>query len=243
MSSSGWLLQLQMKPHLSWTFLFAFACPAAALPEVADYNVLDYGAAGNGIAKDTAAIALGRSPPPMPRRRRDGSFSRGRYLSGSIQLESNIDPPDSTPGRSSSTAAIRRIPRSFPRGGRTPTSGSTRRSSTRTESRTSRSSARGTLDGQGRNWWWRARGARGRPRCGAGASAPGGWPPGGLETDPGEDREGLERVTSARPLSSSGRARPTLRLHKRARRGRHHHRVADVECSTRSTPTTSRSAA
>jgi hypothetical protein len=145
-----------MKPHLSWTFLFAFACSAAALPKVADYNVLDYGAAGNGIAKDTAAIARAVAAAHAAG---GGTvhFPAGRYLTGSIQLESNItlqidagavvlysgDPADSplVPSRWEDTDVWEHAPLVYANG-----------------KQNIAIVGRGTLDGQGRNWWWRARG-------------------------------------------------------------------------------------
>jgi polygalacturonase len=134
--------------------------PAAAPPPPAaarsSFDVLDYGAVPDGRTKDTAAIARAVAAAAAVG---GGTvqFPAGRYLTGSIELESNItlqidagatllysgDPADSplVESRWEDTSAFCHAPLIHARG-----------------KENIAIVGRGTLDGQGRNWWWRASG-------------------------------------------------------------------------------------
>lgn len=151
--------------HPSFLLLALFACPVAAIVSTAaarpkpldaseGFNVRDFGAVGDGSAKDTAAIqravaacaAAGGGTVVFP---------AGQYLSGSIHLESHLtlrlepgaelrysgDPADSplVPIRWEGTNVWAHGPLLYANG----------KEDIAIE-------GRGTIDGQGENWWWRA---------------------------------------------------------------------------------------
>jgi polygalacturonase len=139
--------------------LFGLAGSLLAASPAGTFNVLDYGAVPDGQTKDTAAIAkaiaaahaIGGGTVQFP---------AGRYLTGSIELESNItlqldagatvlysgDPADSpvVESRWEDTSAFTHAPLIHAR-----------------DKENIAIVGRGTLDGQGKNWWWRA--GRGAP--------------------------------------------------------------------------------
>ena len=126
--------------------------PLAAAP-AAYFNVVDYGAVADGRTKDTAAIAKAVAACSAAG---GGTvfFPAGRYLTGSIMLESNItlwldagsellysgDPADSpiVQSRWESTNAYTHAPLIYANG-----------------KENIAVSGRGTINGQGSNWWWR----------------------------------------------------------------------------------------
>ncbi|HWA09411.1 MAG TPA: glycoside hydrolase family 28 protein [Opitutaceae bacterium] len=144
--------------------LLSFALLAAvtrgATPAV--FNVLDYGAVPDGRTKNTTAFAravaacaaAGGGTLVVP---------AGRYLTGSIQLESNLtlqleagaellysgDPADSplVPARYECTNAFTHAPLLYANG-----------------KQNIAITGRGTVNGQGWNWWWRS--GRGTPPAG-----------------------------------------------------------------------------
>jgi polygalacturonase len=117
------------------------------------YNVRDYGAAGDGVAKDTAAI---NRAIKAVERAGGGTvyFPAGKYLTGSIAMVSNLtlnleagaellysaDPADSplVETRWEGTSAYTHAPLIY---------------ANRKENIAI--TGRGTLNGQGKNWWWR----------------------------------------------------------------------------------------
>ncbi|HWA28022.1 MAG TPA: glycoside hydrolase family 28 protein [Lacunisphaera sp.] len=124
----------------------------AATPTV--FNVLDHGVVPDGTTKNTAALAA-----VIAKVKEAGGgtlyFPPGRYLTGSIHLESNLtlhleggatllyspDPVDSplVPSRWEGTTAWTYGPLIYANGKENITI-----------------TGRGTIDGQGQNWWWRA---------------------------------------------------------------------------------------
>jgi polygalacturonase len=151
------------------TFFSLLACAAAlissvaAQPKTGVFNVTDYGAVGDAKANNTAAMAkavaacasAGGGTVWVP---------AGRFLTGSIQLESNItlhldagaellysgDPKDSplVPARWECTNVFTHAPLIYANG-----------------KENIAITGRGTLNGQGWNWWWRS--GRGQPPAGA----------------------------------------------------------------------------
>jgi polygalacturonase len=133
--------------------LLVGALPLCAAAAQASFNVLDYGAIPDGRTKDTAAIAKAIAACAAAH---GGTvvFPAGRYLSGSISLESNItlqleagcellysaDPADSpiVQSRWESTNAFIHAPLIYANG-----------------KENIAITGRGTLNGQGSNWWWR----------------------------------------------------------------------------------------
>ena len=144
--------------------------PLSAAP-AALFNVADYGAVADGRAKDTAAIARAVAACSAAG---GGTvcFPAGHYLTGSISLDSNItlwleagsellysgDPADSpiVESRWESTNAYTHAPLIYANG-----------------KENIAVTGRGTINGQGRNWWWRngvydkARGAATKPAVSA----------------------------------------------------------------------------
>jgi polygalacturonase len=133
--------------------LLALVLPAfAATPTV--FNVLDHGVVPDGTTKNTTAIA-----GVIAKIKEAGGgtlyFPPGRYLTGSVHLESNLtlhleagatllysgDPADSplVPSRWEGTTAWTYGPLIYANGKENITI-----------------TGRGTIDGQGQNWWWRA---------------------------------------------------------------------------------------
>jgi len=141
---------MNLKPPFA--ALLGLALPLAAAPPSV-YNVTDYGAVADGRTKDTAAIARTIAACSAAG---GGTvcFPAGRYLTGSISLESNItlwleagsellysaDPADSplVPSRWESTNAYTHAPLIY----------ANARENIAVV-------GRGTLNGQGLNWWWR----------------------------------------------------------------------------------------
>jgi polygalacturonase len=141
---------MNLRPAI-FAFL-GFTLPLAAAP--AEYfNVVDYGAVPDGRTKDTAAIAKAVAACSAAG---GGTvfFPAGRYLTGSISLESNItlsldagsellysgDPADSpiVQSRWESTNAYTHAPLIYANG-----------------KENIAVTGRGTINGQGSNWWWR----------------------------------------------------------------------------------------
>jgi polygalacturonase len=134
--------------------LFSLASSALAAAPGGTFNVLDYGAVPDGQTKATAAIARAVAACAAAG---GGTveFPAGRYLTGSIQLESNLtlnleagatllysgDPADSplVPSRWEDTTAFTHAPLIYANG-----------------KENIAIVGRGTLDGQGANWWWRS---------------------------------------------------------------------------------------
>ncbi len=141
-----------MLPHLKVVALAAIL-PFSAAATPASYNVIDFGAVPDGQTKDTAAIARAVAACAQSH---GGTiiFPAGRYLTGAIILQSNMtlelqagsellysaDPADSplVPSRWESTNAFTHAPLIYANG---------RENIAIT--------GRGTLNGQGTNWWWR----------------------------------------------------------------------------------------
>jgi polygalacturonase len=135
--------------------LLGLACALSAAAASATFNVCDYGARADGRTKDTAAIAKAVAACAAAG---GGTveFPAGRYLTGSIQMESNLtlqvdagatllyssDPADSpiVPSRWEDTTAFTHAPLIYARG-----------------KHDIAVVGRGTLDGQGVKWWERAR--------------------------------------------------------------------------------------
>ncbi len=127
-------------------------CPAAAA--TGPFNVLDYGAVPDGRTMNTRAFARAVAACEAAG---GGTvvFPAGRYLSGSIQLGSNLtlqldagatllysaDPAESplVPGRWEGTNVWGHAPLLYANG-----------------CENLAIVGRGTIDGQGENWWWRA---------------------------------------------------------------------------------------
>ncbi len=144
-----------MNPRLLLPLL-GLACSLSAAASSTTFNVLDYGAVPDGQTKDTAAIAKAIAAAHAVG---GGTvqFPAGRYLTGSIELESNItlqldagstllysgDPADSpvVESRWEDTSAFTHAPLIHAR-----------------DKENIAIVGRGTLDGQGKNWWWRASG-------------------------------------------------------------------------------------
>ncbi len=142
-----------MRPLPLCAILASLALPLAAAP-AAFFNVRDFGAVPDGRTKDTAAIARTVAACAAAG---GGTvdFPAGRYLTGSIQLESNVtlhleagaevlyspDPADSplVPSRWECTNAWTHAPLVYAHG-----------------KKNLAITGRGTLNGQGENWWWRA---------------------------------------------------------------------------------------
>ncbi len=134
----------------------AAPAPVPPPPSSHAFNVRDFGAVGDGVAKDTAAIAKAIAACAAVG---GGTvqFPAGRYLTGSIELVSNLtlqvdagatllysgDPADSpvVESRWEDTSAFVHAPLIHAR-----------------DKVNIAIVGRGTLDGQGRNWWWRAYG-------------------------------------------------------------------------------------
>ncbi|MBI5769912.1 MAG: glycoside hydrolase family 28 protein [Verrucomicrobia bacterium] len=134
-----------------------FAQPAA--PRASVYNVLDYGAVADGKTKNTAAFAKAVATAAVAG---GGTVwvPAGKYLTGSIALESNLtlhldagaellysgDPADSpiVPSRWECTNVHTHAPLIYANG-----------------KHNIAITGRGTLNGQGWNWWWRSN-SRGR---------------------------------------------------------------------------------
>ena len=130
---------------LSCVLLLAGGCASAAV-----YNVRDYGAAGNGTSKDTGSIAKAIDACSHA----GGGviyFPPGRYLTGAIQLQSNMTlevdagatilgspDPDDYPMHDSGWGRQERSSLIY---------------AEKAENVTLR--GRGTIDGQGQNWWRR----------------------------------------------------------------------------------------
>ncbi|MBE2214959.1 MAG: glycoside hydrolase family 28 protein [Opitutaceae bacterium] len=126
----------------------------ASLAPAATINVLDFGAVPDGTTKNTAAIAKAIA---AVKESGGGTlvFPAGRYLSGSIHLESNLtlhleagavllysgDPADSplVESRWEGTTAWTYGPLLYANG-----------------KENIAITGRGTIDGQGQNWWWRS---------------------------------------------------------------------------------------
>ncbi len=155
-----------MKLSLLLAALIGLCSAAAAAPGGPAFNVRDYGAVPDGSTKSTAAIARAVAACSAAG---GGTvhFPAGRYLTGSIQLESNItldldagavllyspDPADSplVPSRWECTNAWIHAPLIYANG-----------------KENIAIVGRGTLNGQGENWWWRngktpARAAEAKP--------------------------------------------------------------------------------
>ena len=147
----------------SWLLAASLALCAAApgAPSPAVFNVRDYGAVPDGRTKDTDAIAKAVAACAAAG---GGTvfFPAGRYLTGSIRMESNLtlnldagaeilyspDPADSplVPSRWECTNAWTHAPLIYANG-----------------KENIAITGRGTINGQGENWWWRAgRGPRGK---------------------------------------------------------------------------------
>lgn len=134
--------------------LFALAALRALAAPSTAYNVLDHGVVPDGTTKNTAAITA-----VIAKIKAAGGgtlyFPPGRYLTGSVHLESNLtlhleagatllysgDPADSplVPSRWEGTTAWTYGPLIYANGKENITI-----------------TGRGTIDGQGQNWWWRA---------------------------------------------------------------------------------------
>jgi polygalacturonase len=138
------------------TLLTAFllaGLPLAAQAASPSFNVLDYGAVPDGTTMDTAAIARAIAAC-FSAHGGTVTFPAGRYLTGAIILESNItldlqagsellysaNPADSpiVPNRWESTAAFTHAPLIY--------------ANAKVNIAVT---GRGTLNGQGANWWWR----------------------------------------------------------------------------------------
>jgi polygalacturonase len=133
--------------------LLAAALPLCAAASPSAFNVLDYGAVPDGRTMNTAAIAKAVAACAQAH---GGTvtFPAGRYLTGAVILESNMtlelqagsellysaDPADSplVASRWESTNAFTHAPLIYANG---------RENIAIT--------GRGTLNGQGSNWWWR----------------------------------------------------------------------------------------
>jgi hypothetical protein len=142
-----------MLPKLKLSALLLAGLPMAAAGP-ASFNVTEYGAVPDGRTMDTAAIARAVAACAAAH---GGTvvFPAGRYLTGSIALESNTtlqleagsvllysgDPADSpiVPSRWESTNACIHAPLIYANG-----------------KENVAVTGRGTLDGQGSNWWWRS---------------------------------------------------------------------------------------
>jgi polygalacturonase len=141
-----------MKSPLSFLFAaFAFAFVSAFAAPPAVYNALDHGIVPDGTTKNTAAIAA-----VIGKIKEAGGgtlyFPPGRYLTGSVHLESNLtlhleggatllysaDPADSplVPSRWEGTTAWTHGPLIYANGKENITI-----------------TGRGTIDGQGQHWW------------------------------------------------------------------------------------------
>lgn len=148
-----------MKPRLPLALLLSLVAPLALFAATpATFNVLDYGAVPDGLTSNTAAIARAVAAAHAAG---GGTvvFPAGRYLTGSIELESNLtldleagsellysgNPADSPIVRSrwEDTTAYTRAPLIHAEG-----------------KENIAIVGRGKLNGQGRLWWW---------RCGFGA--------------------------------------------------------------------------
>jgi polygalacturonase len=139
-------------PIIAAILALSFTCLFAAAPTV--YNVLDHGVVPDGTTKNTTALA---SVIAKIKAAGGGTlyFPPGRYLTGSVHLESNLtlqleagatllysgDPADSplVPSRWEGTTAWTYGPLLYANGKENITI-----------------TGRGTIDGQGQNWWWRA---------------------------------------------------------------------------------------
>jgi len=151
--------RLLLIPLLGLAWSFASASPSGT------YDVTDFGAVPDGRTNDTAAIAKAVAACAAAG---GGTihFPAGRYLTGSIQMESNLtlsldagstllyssDPADSplVPSRWEDTNAWTHAPLIYANG-----------------KENIAIVGRGTLDGQGRNWWGRA----GKSGASSGSSA------------------------------------------------------------------------
>ena len=79
----------QMQVLKSQTFGFVLAAAFAQLAGAADFNVRDFGAKGDGVAKDTAAIQRA-----VDACAKDGGrvvVPSGTYLSGTVWLRSGVE--------------------------------------------------------------------------------------------------------------------------------------------------------
>jgi polygalacturonase len=138
-------------PRLASVLLVSITIARASVPT--NFNVLDYGAVPDGSTNDTAAIARAVAACAAAK---GGTltFPAGRYLTGSIMLESNMtlqleagsellysgNPADSpiVPSRWESTNAYTHAPLIYANG-----------------KENIAIVGRGTINGQGSNWWWR----------------------------------------------------------------------------------------
>jgi polygalacturonase len=136
-----------------WLAALLAVAPLAPAATPAYFNVLDYGASPDGSTNDTAAI--GRAVAACAAAH-GGTlvFPAGHYLTGSIMLESNMtldleagsellyspNPEDSpiVPSRWESTNAYTHAPLIYANG-----------------KENIAVVGRGTINGQGKNWWWR----------------------------------------------------------------------------------------
>ena len=152
---------LAMIPRLLLAPLLGLACSLSTAASANTFNVVDFGAVPDGKTMDTAAIAKAIAAAHAAG---GGTvqFPAGRYLTGSIELESNLtlqvdagatllysgDPADSpvVESRWEDTSAFTHAPLIHAR-----------------DKENIAIVGRGTLDGQGKTWWWRAggRGATG----------------------------------------------------------------------------------
>src|SRR5579883_868179 len=148
-----------MKLPLSAALWLAAAVLPLAGRAAVVFNVRDFGAVGDGHAKDTAAIQ--RAVEAAAQAGGGTVFlPAGKYLSGSIHLESNLtidvdagatllyspDPADSplVESRWEDTTAYTHGPLLYANG-----------------KENIAVTGRGTINGQGENWWWRAGRGRG----------------------------------------------------------------------------------
>ena len=138
--------------HLPCSLIAAFALFASLAP-AATLSVLDFGAVPDGTTKNTAAIAKAIA---AVKQSGGGTlvFPAGRYLTGSVHLESNLtlhleagavllysgDPADSplVESRWEGTTAWTYGPLLYANG-----------------KENIAITGRGTIDGQGQHWWWR----------------------------------------------------------------------------------------
>jgi polygalacturonase len=138
--------------HALLATIFALAIGPALAATPAVYNALDHGISPDGTTKNTAAIAA-----VIAKIKAAGGgtlyFPPGRYLTGSVHMESNLtihleagatllysgDPADSplVQSRWEGTTAWTYGPLIYANGKENITI-----------------SGRGTIDGQGQNWWW-----------------------------------------------------------------------------------------
>jgi polygalacturonase len=162
-----------MYPRITLFAALASCLPAAGAPASVSFNVLDYGAVPDGKTMDTASIARAVAACEQAH---GGTvaFPAGRYLTGSIILGSNMtldlepgsellysaNPADSpiVPSRWESTNAFTHAPLIYANG-----------------KENISITGRGTLNGQGANWWWRGGGRYASRRTGEVKAAKEAW--------------------------------------------------------------------